>query len=214
MRAAVLVTLLCIATKATAVIITVEPDDFSVGTDIADLYPGVTLSVADDPGATVQSIDGFSSFNGRNLASTGTLLFGQAPIHSASVPQGWDEFNGLLRADFARPTDFVQIDIIFDDDDFGRLRAFDMMGSLLETVFVAGDGRDPAPFDTALITRPSPDIAYIVVGGDLGEALMLDNLQFNLVAPEPTTFALIGLGLAGLAFARRRMISEGLHEKA
>lgn len=192
---------------AHATLISAEPDDFAVGTVVVDTFPGLSLAVEGRPGSGVQVLDGFSPFNGRNLATTGSSVFGQLPRHSADVPQGWDALNGLLRLDFAAPTDFVQIDLIFDDDDFGRLSVFDNTGSLLDSVFVTGDGRGPTAFQTATVSRPSADIAYALAGGDLGEALFLDNLQYNfLPLAEPSTTGIFLIGLAGIGFivGRRR----------
>jgi hypothetical protein len=201
--------LAALSATASAVVMTVEPDSYAAGTLIGSAYPGVTLSVDGKPASDVQALDGFSAFNGRNLATTGTSVFGQSPIHSLLVPQGWDEFNGLLRADFHNSTDFVEVDIIFDDDDFGRLRAFDSGGALLESIFVSGDGRNPIGFATATISRSTNDIAYILVGGDLGEAVFLDNLMFNQIpdptpVTEPTAIALLAFGMIGIGAAARR----------
>jgi hypothetical protein len=173
-------------TQASTVV--VEPDDFALGSNLSSAYPGVTLSVEGKPGSIVRAVDGYTSFLGRNIASTGSLIFGQDPIHSASVPQGWDDLNGLLRIDFATPTDFVQIDVIFDDDDTGRVRAFSASGSLIEQITVLGDGRGTSspycppycePTKKVSINRANADISYVLVGGEGGEALFLDNLQFN-----------------------------------
>jgi hypothetical protein len=205
-------TLALMSGSAFAVVMTVEPDSYALGSLIGNAYPGVTLSVDGKPASDVQVLDGFSAFNGSNLATTGTSVFGQSPIHSSLVPQGWDEFNGLLRADFDNSTDFVEVDIIFDDDDFGRLRAFDSGGALLESIFVSGDGRNPIGFATATISRSTNDIAYVLVGGDLGEAVFLDNLKFNHIpdptpVTEPTTIALLAFGLIGIGAAARRRSS-------
>lgn len=157
----------------------VEPDDFPAGTNISTSFPGITLSVQGDPSRAVHSVSGFSAFNGRNLATTGTLVFGEVPV-SRIVPKTWDELFGLLRVDFDSPTDFVQIDMICDDDDVGALRAFDRFGSLLETFGpVACDGRSTPPV-TATISRNAPDISYVLAGGVGSEGLFLDNLQFKL----------------------------------
>jgi len=63
-------------------------------------------------------------------------------------------------------------------------------------------------FATASITRPGFDIAYILAGGNVAEAVSLDNLQVRVSdVPEPATLALLGLGLAGIAASRRRRLS-------
>jgi PEP-CTERM motif len=122
---------------------------------------------------------------------------------------------GLLRVDFASLVNFVSIDLLFDDDDIGLLKAFDSSDNVLETVTGLGDGRGSSsgfcppfclPSVTVSISRPSNDIAYILAGGQHGEGLFLDTLQFSRAEtiPEPTTLALITLGLACVGCSNRR----------
>ena len=202
------------ASAATAYI---EPDYFSSGTDIRTSYPGVVLSVQGRLDSGVFAVDGYDVFNNRNLATTGTMVFGNTPVPS-SIPSGkvWDEgIFGLLRADFSQTTNYVQIDLLFDDDDTGGLWAYDASGNLLESVFAMGDGRGASggicppfcdPTARIFISRQQNDIAYITAGGIYGEALFLDNLQFNVApVPIPAAFWLFGSGLIGmLGFMRRR----------
>lgn len=175
----------------------IEPDSFAAGTDLRGAFPGVTLSVEGKVGVEVRAVNGFSPFNGRNLATTGSLVFGQFPFASTEVPQGWDEGLGLLRVDFSRPVDFVKIDLIYDDNDVAALKAFDRYGNFLASFVASGDGRGPTLYSVASITRPTADIAYVLAGGIGGEAIFLDNLQVNAAPiPEPPMIALYGIGLA------------------
>ena len=203
--------------QAQAATIMVEPDYFSVGTDIRSVFPGVTLSVQGEPLTQVIVVDGYSTFVGKNVATTGTKMFGQSPATGSTIPdaeKNWDENTfGLLRADFASPVDYVRIDLIFDDDDTGFLKAFDAGGNLLATFTGQGDGRGTSspfcppfcsPSVTASITRPTADIAYILAGGVGAEGHYLDNLQVHFV-PLPAALWLFGSGLVGLiGFARKR----------
>ncbi len=203
-----------VTVTASAAVISIEPDQFPEGTDLRSAFPGVTLSVTTDPLKQVLAASGLSNFNGRNLATTGSLVFGNPPPPVFGVDPGkvWDETTfGLLRAGFAAPASSVSIDFLFDDDDTGVLRAYDGSGSLLESVSVLGDGRGSssvfcppfcATFATATITRNSADIAYITAGGQQAEALFLDNLKATVV-PLPATVFLLPSGLSVLYWLRR-----------
>ena len=164
----------------------VEPDAMPDGADLTYAYPGVVLTVDGEPDTVVRAAVGFSDFNDKNLATTGMLVFQQDP--APLVRLSWDDNNGRLRADFLVPTDFVQIDLICDDDDIGDLRAIDIGASVLESIAPGQcDGRPekgkPLQF-TVDITRNVPDIAYVTAGGIGGEALLLDNFQFRLFTPS------------------------------
>lgn len=201
----------------------VEPDNYSLGTDIRSVFPGITLSVQGEPSTKVIVVDGYSTFVGTNVATTGTKMFGQDPVSGTTIPdaeKNWgDNAIGLLRADFASPVNYVQIDLIFDDDDTGFLKAFNASGNLLAIFMGQGDGRGASspfcppfcsPTVTASISRPTADIAYILAGGISGEAHYLDNLQVHAV-PLPTALWLFGSGLVGLfGFMRRDRIQRSI----
>jgi hypothetical protein len=136
----IVISLVCL-NQVMAATVVVEPDDFSVDTDIRNSFPGATLSTTLPGGDTVQTMeevlvrDGYDAFLNRNVATTGTSVFGQ-PIdpNTSSFPSqifGQTDF-GLLRADFASPASFVQIDLIFGDDGVARLWAYDSSGNELE----------------------------------------------------------------------------------
>jgi len=143
-----------------AAIIHIEPDSFIDDTNIETAYAGVTLSVEGRPDAEVFTVDGYDVFNNRNIATSGSLVFGNTPVPS-SVPSRkvWDEATfGLFRADLDYSTDYVQINLIYDDD-IGGLWAYDSLGNLLESITASGDGRGPVTFATVSISRQSNDIA-------------------------------------------------------
>ncbi len=158
--AALLALLLGVTGQLQATIVTVDPDNFPRLADLSRAVPGVVFAVVDDDGRpsvanTVVALEG-------TAPSTGRLVFGRQV--DAFVPdQYWFESGlkgvpGVLRADFARPTNFVAIDIInIGSTNVGRLRAFDGANNLLEaaTVNLGGVGT----FVTASISRPVADIA-------------------------------------------------------
>jgi len=175
-----------------AAVIMVEPDAFPAGTNISNAYPGVTLSsIGSDPRV-------FSFTPTLAPASTGARVFG----HFTPFEEQWgDGANYDLRADLATATDSVAVDIIGNDSsDQGTLRAFNaanvQVGS--QTSGIVGLG----VIQTLTITRPSPDIAYIIASGTTLETVNLDNLRFSI--PEPSSLALAGMGGLVIAWRRRR----------
>jgi hypothetical protein len=198
-----------------------EPDRFPLGTDLRDKFPGITLSVTGRPDATIPSIDGFKAIPGtgitRYLSTTGSLLFGNPAPPGAPIQSGepWgDEYYGNLRVDFDVPTDFVQIDLIHGDDGISVLRAYDAAGNLLQQIRELGNGVGSQgddcpsfcePVITASITRASPDIAYVVAGGEGFEPCLLDNLQYNLMTADPPNLILNG------SFEIPLVVDTGLH---
>lgn len=163
----------------------VDADSFAAGTVLTNAFSGVTLSVIAGPNSpsgasyVVVGVDGYSGYNARNIATTGTLVFSAYPIPLNAPPQGWEVDGRLFRADFANPTDWVSIDLIADDDDSGELRAFNVKG---EHLGIVSTGNIFASAFTATITRPTADIAYITAAGTPGESMFLDNLRYNMTA--------------------------------
>lgn len=166
--------------RTDSALVVIEPDQFAEGASMNNPAAGVHLSIPTRPESAVQSADAYSSFNDRNLATTGTRVFAKVPASSPNAARSWDEGLGLLRADFDLPVDLVRIDLVFDDDDIGALSAYDKGGNLLDRFTASGDGRGHVRFVTAEISRPQSDIAYILAGGVGAEALLLDNLQARL----------------------------------
>lgn len=202
-----------VGSDLTAAIITVDPDAFSDGTDISNAFNGVTLSVIDGGGGPV-----FSRTDG--AASTGSRTFGNSAASGAIPELIWFEGDGfnpnppgpgpVLRVDFGVSTDFVAIDIINQDTfDGGVLRAFNAFDVEIATVLsiVTGQfGAAPAP-QILSVSLGAADIAYVTVAGQSAQdSVHLDNLQFNQITtiPEPGVVALLGLGLMGMGFVRRR----------
>lgn len=181
-RKGILVPLVCVPLLSPGLAAAGRVDAYQrpAGSDLTYAFRGVTLSV-EGASATVVSEDGYSTFNSRNLATTGKRVFGyeppEAPIMSGNV---WDQQQyGLLRIDFAKPVSEVQIDLIFDDDDRAALRAYDASGNLLGSVVGEGDGRSEVGHVTASIRAKTPSISYVTAGGVGREAVLLDNLRYK-----------------------------------
>ena len=170
---------------AMADMVLAEPDALVEGADLTRAYPGVVLTVDGEPDRVVRAVVGFSDFLGRNIATTGTLIFTQVPNENQDSPFTFDFSEGTdpLRVDFLAPTDYVQIDMACEDDDRGEIRAFNDQGVQVATSnTVICDGRTANASGTTVISRGAADIAYVIAGG-INEPLFLDNLQFNLLTP-------------------------------
>lgn len=191
------ISLSAISLQAQALLITCEPDSFAAGTDMTNACAGVTLSVELRSDTVVSQVPFVAG-----AVSTGSRVFG----HTTDA-FGWGDSDAdpeRFRADFDMLTSFVSIDLIGNNgSDFGFLRAYDVGGSLLDEILTgqltSGD------IFTASFTRASADIAFIRAAGINGDNLNLDNLQFSTV-PEPAMFALLGIGLVGIGWSRRKKV--------
>ena len=140
---------------AHAILITLEPDDFAIGTDLRTVLPEVILSVVDQPLEPVLAGDATASGGcGSTPApepctSTGVLVFTR---DEPSNPDHWQRDLAELRADFTVAVDFVAIDLVGIDDGGAELQAFASDDSLLDSrlrrfrsAISAGRGRVPLP---------------------------------------------------------------------
>ena len=142
-------------------VIRVEPDDYSDGTPLTNVAPGITLT-AQGSSSAVTSWDNPSLAPSKRIFAHGT--------HPA-----WCSDSVWLRAEFVTPASSVSIDLYSRmGGDVGILHAFDFSGALLEEVTCT---RPPeGSYATLTITRPSADIAYILASGLGSKTAMLDNL--------------------------------------
>jgi hypothetical protein len=123
-----------------------------------------------------------------------------------------DRFNVMLMT-FAGATDFVEISGAFWAQDETVLYGFDDAFNLVGTMTRAFDftrcmsGETDYCKVTTTLSSTTGGIRYVLAGG-WSNGTSLDNLRFNTV-PEPGTLALLGLGLVGVAVARRRKLASG-----
>lgn len=155
----------------------VEPDDFSQGTVVQNLTPGVTLTVTGDNNAQFpEDTIRVTVVDDPAHRSTGTRVFAHSDI-------SFFETNRRLRIDFYEPARSLSIDIIGASltPTVGRLRIYNAAGVELDTLTTAplADGQ----VATMTLTRPAADIAYAVAYSEPGTGNSpfgrLDNLRFS-----------------------------------
>lgn len=173
--------LLCfalLAANARAARVTIDPDDFPIGSDISLAFPGVTLSAfgsGELNGPNVSTPQVFSRSSPH--ASTGNRVFG-----NSSYSNLWFSDSAEFRADFAKPAKFVSLDLIADDGfDPSMILAYAESGALLAEATVSG-AAGVGVAQTASIDRPSADIAYVIATNPadfLGQQFLIDRLVFE-----------------------------------
>ena len=116
---------------------------------------------------------------------------------------------GDIHFSFIGTTDFVSFDIGNGggDTDIFTINAYDIFDNLISTQVVSGASYadiGTVSINAAGIQRVWADFDDTNIFG-----FGFDNLEFNAPTsvPEPATLALIGLGLAGIGFARKKKIA-------
>lgn len=229
MRTLFAAALLVASVPAHAILVVVEPDDYTLGTDLSHVTPGVTLTRLVQPdnlgvfNPSVQPV--YASGCGFNCpAFTGSVTFGtflqggsyERCFAGASIGTPCRDDFSVLNIEFDTPTNFLELSFTTGVD-YPLLLAYDVAGNLIQRCFASFGNPGCATLSSpgggtrgiAFFNHGTADIARVVVGGDGGNST-IDRLVFERVAsvPEPSSLALLSVGLLGMAYRRRARSSK------
>lgn len=165
-----------------------------------------TYSSVTDSGVTFTFTTGSGLFD-VGFASPGAPISGNNLISYFQNP-GAGAFKATMAGGFSSFAigcgDFAP-----SDDDECHLEAYDAAGGLLDSAVLSQPEGHPGGGGMMSVSSSTP-IAYVTFYevGSFAGAVYWDNAEFTAAVPEPQTWALMALGLAGLgAVARRRQRS-------
>lgn len=173
-----------------------------------------TLTFANQAGATVINFDSFADstilavgsfdaigvrFNQKLAVDNGGS--GTLPQSAPNAAINTDAFGGDITGFFLGPVTAVDFISVYAGDSGGdsdtvTLFGYDALNNLVDSDTFTGLSAQTLSISGAGITR-----FEIIQSGLIG----IDDFTFNATSvPEPGTLALLGMGLAGVAFSKRR----------
>ncbi len=197
-----LMLLLVYALSAQA-LVSLDPADYADGTDVSAVFDGVQLgrveATSNVVGTTVYSpLRQIAASNsvGQVYASSGR--FSRLPNTATLWSSGTCcSLSDALRIDFIGLATGIAVSYLPDDGDTGLLAVFGPSGEVLADLV----DQAASPFILSYTSSDVP-IAYALVSfADTGH---IGAIRYEAAIPAPSSFALIGLGLAGLGFSRRK----------
>ena len=202
--------LLGVPSVAHASFITINPNDYPLGTDLSTMFDGLTMSRLTNAGTTynpvasaVYAIPSYHTDPALSIGGRSYYTFGYETCRVGLSGCLYD----VLELLFSEPTSFVQINSRGWSDGAGFL-AYDSAGNRLGASFfnnaiisnVTQFGGGAGFSETLTLARGQADIARVVYAGMVGSTTPT---QITYRVPEPSALLVLSLGGA-LLFVRRR----------
>ncbi|GEM_PF-1151778 len=200
--------------QASAAIVWVDPNTYSLGSAITP--PFVTLQAIQ--GATTQSPPStptvYALADDKGHYSSDMHFFGWKTLDGSTVVDkpAWRQKWAVLKAEFDSPVAVVSMDFYRNDfsggpltDELAFLTAFNSVGTPISTVPVSIVTN--ATMFTATISFSSPDIKYVMASGlynpseGIDHDILITRLGYSTTALVPEPISLVGLASGGAALA-------------